>query len=606
MAQRNRGGRRLLAVATAAMTLVFGEAYAQAVNTFNGAPSAAFPNQFQPPPDLQAPALLDFDVSVEAPAGVRPPPEIADEVITVTQIRVEGMSVYAREDVLPFFRPVIGEDITFTRLYEVAGEVTALYRADGYALSFAFFPPQVVENGVYTLQVVEGFVDTVGVTGLEGWLAEWLEQEAQTVRWRRPFRLDQLNALVRRLNGLSGAEIQAILQPSEERERASQVVLDVSYRPYTFDAGGNNRSSDFVGPYTYSGGFTFRNLWGYGDSFDLRTTIASELEEQQSIVATVTQPLDDLSTRASLTAAYTKAEPGDNIRVTALLSTTMSLEANLEKDFYFGPDQTLTAFGGLKFLSARTTNNDGPNEDETLSNDRAWSATLGASWFDSDFLGQGGGFSAQIALGQGIPNLPGSTPGASDADDPRATPSREDARPENTTAQIDIGLLQPISFIDPNLRMNLRAQARRNRKGSFASDEYTVGGNDFGRGYDPAEIAGDAGYAASVEFSYFIPDGDWLKIALEPYAFYDFGYVYNYNQAQGGRSTLASAGAGIRAFAPDINLDFDLEFAQPLTRRVSSAPPQSGGLPFRVYFGLRYTVDDLAQHLRNLSAAFSG
>lgn len=606
MAQHILRRRCLLAVATAVMALACAEACAQATNTFDGAPSAAFPNQFQPPADLQAPALLDFDISVEAPAGVRPPPEIADEVITVTQIRVEGMSIYAREDVLPFFQPVIGEDITFSRLYDVASEVTALYRADGYALSFAFFPPQIVENGVYTLEVVEGFVDTVSVSGLEGWLAEWLESEAQTVRWRHPFRLDQLNALVRRLNGLSGAEIQAILQPSAEREQASQIVLDVNYRRVTFDAGGNNRSSDFVGPYTYSGGFTFRNLWGYGDSFDLRTTVASELEEQQSVVATLTQPLDDLSTRATLSAGFTQAEPGDDIRVTALFSRTMSLEAGLEKDFLIGTNQTLSVFGGLEFLSAKTSNNDGANAEGTLNNDRIWTARLGASWFDTDFLGHGGALSARIDVGQGIPNMPGATPGASDADDPNAQPSREDARPENTTAQIDIGLLQPIGFIDPNLRVNLRAQARRNRKASFASDEYTVGGTDYGRGYDPAEIAGDAGYAASVEFSYFIPDRDWLKISLEPYVFWDFGYVYNYNQVLGGRSTLASAGAGIRAFAPDLNLDFDLEFAQPLSRRVSSAPPQSGGLPYRVYFGLRYTVDDLGEQLRRLSDAFDG
>ncbi|MEM6492610.1 MAG: hypothetical protein AAF684_12015, partial [Pseudomonadota bacterium] len=99
-----RGRAVALATATALFAL---DGVAQSI-TRDQIPDTALPDVFRPPPAAAPPLLLDFDLSVEAPAGILPPPEIADEIVTVTQIKVEGSTVYAREDLLIYFESIIG------------------------------------------------------------------------------------------------------------------------------------------------------------------------------------------------------------------------------------------------------------------------------------------------------------------------------------------------------------------------------------------------------------------------------------------------------------------------------------------------------------------
>ena len=563
-------------------------------------PQPALPNVFRPPPAAATPLLLDFDVSVEAPAGILPPPEIADEIVTVTQIKVAGSSVYAREDLLPYFEAVIGEDVTFTRLYEVASAITARYREDGYALSFAFFSPQVVENGVYTISIVEGFVDDVRVDGVGGWLAHWMEREAQAIRWRRPFELGELDELVARLRRFPIlVPVQGVLEPSEDRSGASTLVLEVEPSSVGLTTSFDNRNSDFTGPWVSSTAIQFDNLLEIGDSLNIAGSIASEKSEQHNVDITYGQSLGRPGLRMVLGASATRSRPGGDLRDSGILlrSDTVEANASMLQDFFIGPTDRFTLGGQLDYIFSRAVQEASPgaiNQDDTLlSLDRIWSAAITGVYSSDDFLGLGGRMTTGVTLRQGIPDIFDATPGEASQENPEPIPSRDDARPENTQLIYDLDYTQPLRFVDPALRLRLRGKAQWNRKGAFASDEFAVGG-DFGRGYDSGEIIGDAGFAVATELRYVIERFPPLKVELQPYAFYDFGYVYNYNQPIGGDATLASAGVGMDAVFPEAGLTLNAEFAQPMTRRVASAPIQSG-VPYRFFVGMRFNrnLDDL-------------
>jgi hemolysin activation/secretion protein len=121
----------------------------------------------------------------------------------------------------------------------------------------------------------------------------------------------------------------------------------------------------------------------------------------------------------------------------------------------------------------------------------------------------------------------------------------------------------------------------------LASEEFGIGGPNFGRGYDPSEITGDSGAAGRFELQF----NDTLAWAViedyQLYGFYDVGKVWNRDiQAGGGEdktATLASTGIGARFNGP-YDLSGNLEVAFPMTRDVL-AQGQDGDNP-RLYFGL--------------------
>jgi hemolysin activation/secretion protein len=92
-------------------------------------------------------------------------------------------------------------------------------------------------------------------------------------------------------------------------------------------------------------------------------------------------------------------------------------------------------------------------------------------------------------------------------------------------------------------------------------NKFTFGGGQFGRGYDSGTIEGDNGVAFSFEPRWTHYFGD--SVALQPFAFIDYGHVWDNHSAFGVPSSQSgsSVGGGLRLWGhvgyerfPDFNL----------------------------------------------------
>jgi hemolysin activation/secretion protein len=81
-----------------------------------------------------------------------------------------------------------------------------------------------------------------------------------------------------------------------------------------------------------------------------------------------------------------------------------------------------------------------------------------------------------------------------------------------------------------------------------ASEQFSLGGEEFGRGYEASYLVGDEGYGASVELAYVIPKAPAAVSGAELYGFADKGEVRYYSRLGMPRQdlSLASAGGGVR------------------------------------------------------------
>jgi hemolysin activation/secretion protein len=109
----------------------------------------------------------------------------------------------------------------------------------------------------------------------------------------------------------------------------------------------------------------------------------------------------------------------------------------------------------------------------------------------------------------------------------------------------------------------------------LSSEEFTLGGTVYGRGFDFGELAGDHGLAGEIELRYGGPVYDedineYLR-SYQLYTYYDIGAVWQEDTVVGEekRESLASAGVGVR-----FNLIYDLagymEVDVPLTRDIAA------------------------------------
>lgn len=76
--------------------------------------------------------------------------------IAVQQIILNGRTLLDESQFKPLLNQYIGKETTFGGLQILAQNITDVYHKAGYPLATALVPPQRIENGVITLEIVEG------------------------------------------------------------------------------------------------------------------------------------------------------------------------------------------------------------------------------------------------------------------------------------------------------------------------------------------------------------------------------------------------------------------------------------------------------------------
>src|SRR5579883_89279 len=121
-------------------------------------PPSSLPPQLPPPGELLQPD------TPTAPAP-SPPSENVPETITVKRFEVLGSTVFSQQDFDNLTKPYTKRPLSLPELFEVRSKITELYVKAGYITSGAYIPPQPLEGGVVKIQVSEGGLEDIKVTG---------------------------------------------------------------------------------------------------------------------------------------------------------------------------------------------------------------------------------------------------------------------------------------------------------------------------------------------------------------------------------------------------------------------------------------------------------
>ena len=85
--------------------------------------------------------------------------------ITVDKIEVKGSTVFSDEDFDKITAPYTNRPITFAELLQLRSQLTQLYLDKGYITSGAFIPTQKFEDGTVEIEIIEGELEDIKVSG---------------------------------------------------------------------------------------------------------------------------------------------------------------------------------------------------------------------------------------------------------------------------------------------------------------------------------------------------------------------------------------------------------------------------------------------------------
>ena len=495
-------------------------------------------------------------------------PPGADQVIVDFEgLVVEGATVYSQEDMASLYEEHIGTKAPLSLVFEIADKLQERYREDGYLLARVIVPPQNVSDGIYKLQVVEGYVESILVEGDAGPVIQRVEAYLRQVVDVRPIDSATMERFLLLANDLPGVTVAGVLQQGTDNVGGARLVVKAQRKPFDAVAWVNNRGSRFTGRSRAALSVAANSFLSTGERTEALVSSTVTSGEQQFVQLRHQQTLGTDGLTWFVVTSFGRSHPG--LALAALNAETRSsfLSAGLRYPVIRSRQANLYVHGGIDAISSTIELVDVEQSDDDL---RVLHA--GASYDFADPLG--GRTQVDVGVRQGLSIL-----GASD--DNNATNSRADGDSTFTLLHAGASSYQRL-FADFSLALQLKGQYAFNTL--LSDEEFRVGGERFGRGYDPSELAGENGLGWSSELQFTRRTAlDWLD-QYQLYGFYDFGVVWNDDGGSSAQKSLASAGAGVRMQLFK-NFSLELEVAKPLTRDVGTEEDDSP----RVFFQLLAT-----------------
>ena len=482
----------------------------------------------------------------------REPGEMGELTLTLHSVSVEGSTVYAVEDLRPLWEKWLGQVITLAEVYRIADAITAKYRNDGYVLSRAVLPPQTIMDGAIRIQVVEGYIDDVRIEREMHGQSALLDAYAAKIKDSRPLSIDVLERYLLLLGDLPGITSEAVISPAKGTPGAADLIIVVEDDAADGFVRVDNRGSRFNGP---------RQLWlGAGLNSMVvdhdRTTarfVTTDKDELKYLEAGWERQVGTEGRKLHVRLTRTDSEPGHTLRELDLESESSSLVAGVMHPWVRSRARNVTLYADFVVRNSETE-----TFGETLSKDQVRFIGLGMRYDSADRLG--GLNQLEFGLDQGIDILGASREGSKNL-------SREKGRMDFTKLRLSASRLQRV---DHRWSVFAGFASQLALSKLLASEEFGVGGERCGRGYNPSQVTGDTGICSQVEVRYGHNLGARALAGYQLYGFYDIGGVWRKHPgALEKKADLSSAGFGAR-FNFNEWLSGSLEAAWPQTRKADS------------------------------------
>ena len=515
-------------------------------------PSTPLPQDIIPPPQLFPPVQTPkpkpeplpppeqlLVPPSSAPPSQRPAPESVPEKITVKRFEVTGSSVFDQKQLDKILAPYTNKLLSFTEIFQVRAAITKLYVKKGYITSGALIPPQTIQNGIVKIQIIEGSLEAIEVTGTRRLNPDYIRNrlpKSQPFNQKRLLEALQLLQLNPRIKN-----IQAELEAGSSLDTTVLNVRVQEASTLSAQLLADNGRSPSVGSSRRRIQLNEANLLGLGDGLSVAYT---NTNGSNGIDLGYSLPINSNNGTISFNYGFNNSNVIEKpFNALDIIGNYRYYELALRQPLLQTPNQEL-ALG----LSAARTESDiysdvlknfgyplpllSPGADNN-GNTRLSVINFSQEWTKSSSREV---FAARSQFNLGI--------GAFDATVNNNAP---DSRFFSWLLQA-----QWVRQIAPDTLLLLRSNFQLADRPLVPIEQFGLGGINSVRGYRQDSLLGDNGYFASSEIRLPIYRNSRQNLLLQLTPFVDFGTTWdrgkrNFNDSNRGKSdTLASIGLGLR------------------------------------------------------------
>ena len=497
------------------------------------------------PPRLPLPTTPKFDLRIESPEKSPVPKAVDDITFEFKAIDLEGLEYYPRSEIDKIFSPLIGQKISLNELRNATEKLEKKYKDDDFFLVRVIIPPQEVEDGVFKVKIIEGYINNVFVEGGNKHSRAKILSIVKKLENKKPVDLKSLERALLLLNDLPGISGNGVLRQGSDIGSSELLVTINPPPPTSYMLTLNNGASKTMGQYSTNINATYTNP-EYPSSISLGFSSAIKNDDDQlfnpilkAFNGTYSTSLGEDGMVFSLGAVFANAQPQGSIKSLGILSKSYSVAPRIRYPIKRSRSESFYVEGGLNVARSRTF-----LLDSSTTEDKLTVADVVFSMTNDTWLG--GSTQLNFTVAQGL-DLFGSR------GESTQVPGPSIANFKQTFLKYKFNGNHTLPIKKINSKLKLSAQTQWTNDKLLAGEQITFGGPSIGRGYDGGAIAGDKGLGLSIEISKKIPKKSIFNINLsnfELFGFIDYAEAKILNEPISGTpeksSYIGSHGIGAR------------------------------------------------------------
>jgi len=523
---------------------------AQNVPVLQPLPREPQPPSTQPPPAPAPEPLPPPDQLLPLPSAPAQPEPSGNtpETITVEQFEVLGSTVFSAVEFAKITEPFTKRPLTIAELFQIRSALAQLYIDKGYITSGAYIPPQTLQRGVVTIQVVEGKLEAITITGTRRLSPNYVRSRL-AIATRPPLNRDrllealqllQLDPLIQSLS----AELSAGIRPGENVLSVRVTEAKTLNAQLVFD----NARAPSVGTDRRQLQLSESNVTGLGDRLSAAYT---NTNGSNAVDLSYTVPLNPrngtLSFNYGSASSNVIERPFD---VLGIESKSRYYEFTLRQPLVQTPTRELALGITATRRESEATLLDGLIPFPALGADRDGKTRLTALRFFQEATWRSSveviALRSQFTVGL------------------NALSATINPDPPDSRFVAWRGQAQWVRLLAPETLLLVRGDLQLADRAILPLEQFGLGGQDSVRGYRQDALLTDSGLFASAEVRLPILRLPKLRSLLQLTPFIDLGTAWNLgNNLDPDPSTLVAVGLGLRLQVSD-RVTARLEWGIPL------------------------------------------
>lgn len=456
----------------------------------------------------------------------------------ILEYEVDGNSVLAAVTIERVLTPFLGPNRNIDDVESARAALEKAYQSAGWLTVTVLIPEQKVEDGVVRLEVTEGRVDRLRITGSRYFALGEIRARVPTLAEGGVPNFGEVQRQLATLNRTEDRRVQPVLRAGRTPGTV-EVDLQVQDRfPLHGDLELNNRASANTKPLRLSGNLRYDNLWQRDHSAGISFQTTPQ-DFDQVRVWSGTYVIPRFVTPEGALALYAVRSASD---VAAIGTLNVLGRGNIFGARWIIPIEA--GEGVFRSLSLGLDYKDFKDDINLAAGGFSTPISYGliSAQFTNAFREKSG---AATQLGTSVFLGPRGLFGTSDLEFEQ---KRARAAANFFIARAEVSRLQPIAG---RFSAFVRADGQLASGALVSNEQYFAGGADTVRGYREAEDLGDDGARASLELRYGLLDPAKNSPGLDEafvFAFADGARLRTRETLpeQRQRATLASAGVGFR------------------------------------------------------------